>query len=650
MDVTLPCIAYWRQRHFVVVYKVSKKFVWVADPALGKKKYGQKEFEKGWYLKGNTGILLLFEPSPRFYEYEPQHQTKQRNLSYLFKYLIPYKKLFIQLGLGILLGSIFALLLPFLTQAVVDLGIANQDIDFIYLILLGQIVLFVSSTVVETIQSWIFLHVGTRVSISLVHDFLTKLTKLPLGFYDRRTIGDLLQRIEDHELINNFLTGTTFGTIFSLFNSVVFSVILFYYNSVLFVVYWILSFVYLVWIFLFLKKRKEIDYKRFEIAAANQTKLVEIIQGIQEIKLQNSERKRRWQWVDIQAKMFRVSIKALAITQIQGTGASFINQLKNILISFLAAKAVIEGEMTLGMMLAVQYIIGQLNAPLSSFVSLAHSAQDAKIGLERLNEIHDQDEEESHKEHKTNAIPKQGSIVIDGMFFNYQKDADYVLKDIHLTIPRNKVTAIVGSSGSGKTSLVKLLLGFYPPTKGNIKIGGIPIGTFKNSIWRSECGAVMQDGFIFPDTVAHNIGESDDYVDNEKLFKASTTANAHEFIELLHAGYNTVIGEQGVKLSQGQKQRILIARAIYKDPSFMFFDEATNALDTKNERSIMEHLEEVYQGRTVVVVAHRLSTIKNADQIVVLEKGLVVEVGTHAQLLAKEGYYYSLVSSQLEFG
>ena len=398
---------------------------------------------------------------------------------------------------------------------------------------------------------------------------------------------------------------------------------------------------------MFLKKRKEIDYKRFEVAAANQTKLVEIIQGIQEIKLQNSERKRRWQWVDIQAKMFKVSIKALTVTQIQGTGASFINQLKNILISFIAAKSVIEGEMTLGMMLAVQYIIGQLNVPLTSFVTFAHSAQDAKIGLERLNEIHSQDEEESHKEHKVASVPEHGNIVIDKVYFSYSKDTDYILKDIHLTVPRNKVTAIVGSSGSGKTTFIKLLLGFYSPTKGSIKINGIPLESFKHSVWRSKCGAVMQDGYIFPDTIAHNIAESDDYVDSEKLFKASMTANAHEFIESLHAGYNTVIGEKGIKLSQGQKQRILIARAIYKDPNFMFFDEATNALDTKNEKSIMSHLKEVYQGRTVIVVAHRLSTIKNADQIVVLEKGSIVEVGTHMQLITKEGYYFNLVSSQL---
>ncbi len=649
LDVQLPCIAYWKQRHFLVIYKANQKHIWVADPAFGKKRYDRKSFERGWFLKGEKGVLLLLEPSPRFYQAEIQ-AGRHASFTYVFQYLKPYRKLFMQLLIGLLLGSLFSILFPFLTQAIVDVGIANQDLNFVYLILLAQLMLFLSSAVVSIIQSWILLHIGVRINVALVYDFLIKLTKLPIRFFHRRIVGDILQRIDDHERINNFLTSASLNVIFSFFNLIVFSLVLLFYNIQLFTVFWIASVVYIAWIILFLKKRREIDYQRFEVAAANQNKLLEIINGMQELKLQNSEKKRRWQWADIQAKMFKVSMRGLTLQQIQGTGANLINQLKNIFISFLAAKAVIDGELTLGMMLAVQYIIGQLNAPLVSMISFIQNAQDAKIGLERLSDIHEQEEEEKDTPHRINYVPETGALKLEQLSFRYTNDSDDVLQDINLEIPRNGVTAIVGSSGSGKTTLIRLLLGFYEPTGGHIKLGPVDLSDIRKSVWRRQCGAVLQDGFIFPDTVAHNIGESDDYVDNAKLFKAAETANIREFIESLRAGYNTPIGEKGMQLSQGQKQRLLIARAVYKDPSFIFFDEATNALDANNEKVIMRNLEKFYEGKTVIVVAHRLSTVKHADQIIVLEKGKIIERGTHQSLVDLKGSYFNLVVNQLELG
>ncbi|MFT5166828.1 MAG: ATP-binding cassette subfamily B protein [Saprospiraceae bacterium] len=648
-NIPYPCIVHWEQRHFVVVYDANQKYVWVADPAKGKMKMPRKEFENGWISDGDKGIALLLETAPEFYEEEGE-KIKKTGIGFLFKYFRPYKRLITQLVIGLLLGSLFQLIFPFLTQAIVDIGIENQDINFIYLILMAQLMLFLSQTAVNFIQSWILLHIGTRINISILSDFLIKLMKLPIAFFDSKMIGDLLQRVYDHERIKTFLTTSTLLTLFSFFNLIVFGVVLLIYNSYIFLIFFVASILYLGWISIFLKKRKVIDYQNFEQMSENRSALIELVQGMQEIKLQNSERRRRWQWMYIQARIFKVNIKALVISQYQDAGAGFITQLKDILISFVAAKAVIDGEMTLGMMLAVQYIIGQLNAPLQQMIAFVRNLQDAEISLERLGEIHDKDDEEDVNEPHLEVIPENADIKFENVSFQYNKLSDMVLEEVDLIIPKGKVTAIVGTSGSGKTTLVKLMLGFYAPTKGTIRVGSIGLENISKRLWRSKCGAVMQDGYIFSDTIANNVSESEGIVDRVKLLKAVKTANIQEFVETLPLHYNSMIGARGNGISQGQKQRLLIARAVYKNPEFLFFDEATNALDARNERVIMENMNEFFEGRTVVVVAHRLSTVKNADQIVVIERGKIVEQGTHEKLVALKGSYFYLVKDQLELG
>lgn len=648
LNAPLPCIVHWNQQHFIVVYKTDKKHVWIADPAEGKFKLTHSEFKKSWFSDSKLGVALIVEPTPKFYEQESE-PTDKAGFAYLFKYLTPYRKLIFQLFLGLLLGSLFQLVFPFLTQAIVDIGIENQNVGFIWLILAAQLMIFFGQTTVQVLQSWILLHVSTRINVSLISDFLIKLMRLPIAFFDTKMIGDLMQRIGDHTRIEAFLTTSTLQIIFSFVNFIVFGAVLLIYNVDIFLIFLVSSVLYILWIFVFLKKRRDVDYRRFQELSQNQSSLIELIQGMQEIKLQNSEHKRRRHWTNIQAKLFRANIRSLTITQYQDTGAQSISQLKDIFISFVAATAVINGEMTLGMMLAVQYIVGQLNAPLQQMIGFIRTAQDAKISLERLGEIHNREEEETEG-FKTDFLPETGDIIIEDLDFRYNQLEDDVLKNINLTIPRGKVTAIVGTSGSGKTTLVKLLLGFYEPQRGSLKLGGIRINNFRKSLWRQQCGAVMQDGYIFSDTIAQNIAESDDSVNREKLLKAVKAANIQGFIESMPLGYNTMIGAKGNGISQGQKQRILIARAVYKNPDFLFFDEATNALDAKNERVIVENLNEFFSGKTVVVVAHRLSTVKNADQIVVLEKGELAEIGTHRELVERKGIYFNLVKEQLELG
>jgi len=648
LDAPFPCIVHWNQKHFVVVYKANKRYVWVADPARGKFKLPHNVFKKSWISDQKKGVALLLDPTPTFYE-QAGVKSDRQGFGYLFKYLIPYKKLMAQLILGLVLASLFQLTLPFLTQSVVDIGIQNQNIGFVYLILLGQLMIFLGQLSVNILQSWILLHISTRINISLISDFLVKLMRLPIGFFDTKMVGDLMQRLGDHRRIEAFLTSSTIKVLFSLVNFLVFGVVLLIYNSLIFGVFLVASVLYILWVVIFLKKRKEVDYQRFQEMANNQNSLIEIIQGMQEIKLQTSERKRRRLWTNIQAKLFHTNIRSLAITQYQDTGANSINQLKDIGIAFIAAKSVIQGEMTLGMMLAIQYIVGQLNAPLSQMIQFIRTAQDAKLSLERLREIHDVTEEET-KQDQLNILPELQDILIQNLSFKYNPLGEDVLKNINLVIPKGKVTAIVGMSGSGKTTLIKLLLGFYEPTKGSIQLGGMQIQNLQKNLWRQKCGAVMQDGFIFSDTIANNIAESDERIDKEQLLKAVRTANIQDFIESLPLGYNTMIGARGNGVSQGQRQRLLIARAIYKNPDFLFFDEATNALDAKNERIIVENLNTFFEHKTVVVVAHRLSTVKNADQIVVLDKGELIEQGTHRELVTNKGSYYSLVKNQLELG
>jgi ATP-binding cassette subfamily B protein len=618
-------------------------------------------------------VALLLEPTPAFYEKEDEKKDRAK-FSYIFRYLKPYHKYIVQLFLGLLLGSLLQLIFPFLTQSIVDYGISNQNLGFVTLILIAQLVLFASQTVVEFIRSWILLHITARINISMISDFLIKLMKLPIRFFDIKMIGDIMQRIHDNSRIQNFLTSSTLSTLFSFVNLIIFSIVLGLYNLKILAIFIAASILYVLWIVVFLRRRKELDYKRFAQASAEQSNLYQLITGMQEIKLNNCEKQKRWEWENIQVKLFNVSIKGLALSQYQQAGAFFIDQTKNIIISFFAAQAVITGNMTLGMMMAVQYIIGQLNAPISQLIGFVQSAQDAKISLERLGEIHDREDEEEEggkaegRRQKAEGnsyaltVLRSYGLSIKDLTFQYDGlHSETVLDNVSLEIPNGKITAIVGMSGSGKTTLVKLLLGFYPPTNGEIKIGEYNLQNINTHVWRDHCGAVMQDGFIFSDTIANNImiGDTSNLAPQtsnhiphtaHRLLHAAKVANILEMVEGLPLGFNTKIGQEGQGISQGQRQRILIARAVYKNPEFIFFDEATNALDANNEKVIMENLNEFFEGKTVVVVAHRLSTVKNADHIVVLEKGKIVEQGTHKELTKLKGVYYELVKNQLELG
>jgi ATP-binding cassette, subfamily B, bacterial len=658
-DAPLPCIIHWKQNHFVVVYQIKKNQVYVADPALGFIKYSYAEFESQWattIVEGEkTGIALLLEPTQRFYQ-ETDEQTKGINLSMLSGYLFKYKRLILQLFLGLFIGSILQLILPFLTQSVVDTGIQTRNLHFIYLVLAAQLMLFIGRMSVEFIRSWILLHISTRINLSILSDFLGKLLRLPVSFFESKKTGDILQRIGDHQRIESFLTGTSLNVLFSMFNLIIFSVVLAYYNLTIFGVFLISSIVYSIWIVFFLRYRRKLDNKRFALASQNQSSLIQLVQSVPELKLNNAEIKKRWEWENLQVKNFHLSVKGLALQQYQQTGAMLINEGKNIVISFLAATAVVNGQMTLGAMMALQYIIGQLNSPVEQLIQFMQHYQDAQISLERLNEIHEIDDEETTQKPLLHILPENQDIQLKNLTFTYTGAGNEpVLKNINLTIPQGKITAIVGTSGSGKTTLLKLLLKFYKPQSGEIRLGNVSLENISYKLWRSKCGTVMQEGVIFSDTIAENIAFSDEFPDTKKLLHAVKVANIQSFIEELPLSYNTKIGAEGNGISQGQKQRMLIARAVYKNPDFIFFDEATNALDANNESVIMANLEEFFKDgstgrRTVIVVAHRLSTVKNADQIVVMEKGEVVEVGTHAELTQRHGKYFELVKNQLELG
>lgn len=653
-DAPLPLIAHWNQEHFVVVYAIKNDKVFVADPAHGKVVFTKEEFLKSWASTQNNeeeqGICLLLEPTPDFYNLEDEKPDKT-GFQFLFKYLKPHKKFVVQLVLGLLLGSLLQLLFPFLTQAVVDVGINTRNISFIWLVLIAQLILFISRMSVEFIRSWILLHVSTRINISLISDFLIKLMRLPIRFFDTKMTGDIIQRIEDHARIENFLTGQTLSVLFSMVNILLFGAVLAWYNMQIFAVFVLGSLLYFTWVWLFMKKRRTIDHKRFARMSSEQSNLIQLITGMQEIKLNNCEKQKRWEWERIQAGLFRVNVQSLSLKQYQQLGGLFFNETKNIIITIMAATAVVHGSMTLGMMLSVQYILGQLNSPIDQMITFAHAAQDAKISLERLGEIHNKADEESHDEERLKELPVQAGLNINHLTFQYEgPHSPKVLDAINIQIPHNKITAIVGTSGSGKTTLIKMLLGFYEPIDGEIKVGEVNLKNFNQGWWRSRCGVVMQDGFIFSDTIARNIAISDEKIDKKRLVYAAKVANIQDFIESLPLGYNTKIGQEGTGLSQGQKQRLLIARAVYKDPDFIFLDEATNSLDANNEKTIMENLNQFFKGRTVVVVAHRLSTVRHADQIIVLEKGKISETGTHLELVDRSGAYFNLVKNQLELG
>ena len=658
-EASLPCILHWNQNHFVVLYKVKKgKKFYVADPGKGLVTYGLEEFKQHWIsTKSNDedkGIAMFLETTPAFYTYKMEGEEnikEKRSFRFLFGYVRKYRKYFGQIILGLVVGSLLQLVLPFLTQSIVDVGIKNQDIGFVWLILLGQLMLTISRTAIDFIRRWLLLHISLRINISLVSDFFIKLLKLPMSFFDTKLMGDLMQRMNDHSRVNNFLTQQTLNITFAMLTFVVFSVVLFFYNKFVFAIFLLGSILYGAWMTLFLKRRKVLDYELFEQQAINNNKTYEFITSMQEIKLQDCEQRRRWEWEDTQADLFGVQMKSLKLQQTQEAGSIFINEVKNIIITVVAATAVIHGQMTLGMMLAVQYIIGQLNSPVEQLMNFFYSLQDVKISLERINEIHQMDDENGKECLLTSIEDKNEGIDIKNIMFKYDPHAlRKTIDDVSIHIPQGKVTAIVGASGSGKTTLIRLMLGYYPVLEGQINIGNTDINKLNKKWWRRQCGVVMQEGVIFSESIARNIAVDDGDIDKERLLKAAEIACIKDYVMALPLKFNTKIGRDGVGLSQGQKQRILIARAVYKNPDYIFLDEATNSLDANNERSIVENLDKFYKGKTVVIVAHRLSTVKNADQIVVIDHGKVVEVGNHESLTAKRGAYYNLVKNQLELG
>lgn len=658
IDVTLPCIISWNQNHFIVVYRISGRRVTVGDPAQGILKYHIDDFLKGWIsvsdpIRGEMGIALTFEPTALFTNADsiPKGKIDRIGFARLVGYVRPYLKYVTFIVITLILGSAASLVFPALTQSVVDIGIENSDLRFIAMVLAAQLVLILGQATNEIVKNWIMLNVSVRVNLSLVSDFLGKLMRLPISFFDSKRVGDLMQRIGDFTRIQEFLTEILISIIMAGIAIIVYGIIMAGYSLPILSVFIGGSIVYIAWISIFLKRRKKLDYMRFQQAASSNSNVIQLITGMQEIKLNNSERKKQWEWEQIQARLYDISIKSLSLSQAQQIGGLLIDQSKNVIISFIAAYSVVNGNMTLGMMIALQYIVGQMNAPVSQFVSFMESIQDTRISLERLNEIQQIQDEESAKDNRIMNIPDYADICFKNVSFQYGGPRSAkVLKDINISIRSGQTTAIVGVSGSGKTTLLKLLLGFYQPSGGDILLGDQPLKNYSDRAWRSRCGAVMQDGFIFSDTIASNIAASDDEIDMDKVRNAARLANLDDFISNLPMGYNTQIGMEGNGLSNGQKQRILIARAIYKDAPYILFDEATNSLDANNERTIMENLSSFLEGRTAVIVAHRLSTVRNADNIVVLDKGMIVEQGAHTELVNRKAEYYSLIKNQLELG
>jgi len=652
--VNLPCIVHWRQKHFVVVYKISGDKIWVADPAAGLVKYPREDFERNWALTVSdgekNGLVLIIEPSARFYDIEEQSEVTG-GFRFLLKYFRLYRKYAGQLILGLLIGSCIQLIIPFLTRSIIDIGLNNNDIGFIYLILFAQLALVAGRMSVEFIRGWLLLHIGSRVNVSIISGFLYKLMALPVAYFDTKLTGDILQRIDDNNRIEEFLTTASLSILFSFVNLIVFGVVLAIFNVRIFALFLGSTFLYITWISLFMRSRARIDNLRFREMSVSNSKLINLVNGMQEIKLTQSEMSKRWDWENHQAALFSLKVRGLGLIQYQSAGGTLINEVMNILITIVAAAAVLKGNMTLGMMLAVQFIIGQMNVPVNQIIGFFQMSQDAKISLDRLAEVHNMEDEEAESENRIQKLPENKSIQITGLSFQYEGPrSPYALHDANLIIEENKITALVGVSGSGKTTLLKLLLRFYSPVEGKMLIGGTELSNLSLKLWRREVGAVMQDGFLFPDTIAGNIAPGNDAIDETLLVKAAETANIREFIDSLPLGYNTKIGANGHGLSEGQKQRLLIARIVYKNPSIVIFDEATNSLDANTEKAIVENLTDFFEGKTVIIVAHRLSTVRNADKIVLLDSGQIIETGNHDSLIEKKGAYYNLVRNQLELG
>ncbi|MGE8428415.1 MAG: peptidase domain-containing ABC transporter [Sphingobacterium sp.] len=652
-EVELPCILHWNQNHFVVLYKIKNGRYYVSDPSAGLMIYLEKEFSRNWFSTRelHAGLSMLLSPGPNFYQIDEEEPEPNLEWGKIFTYFFKYKKLFFQLILGMVLGTVLSLVAPFLTQSVVDIGINTKNISFINLILIAQLMIFVGSTAVAFIRSWIMLHISTRVNISILTDLLIKIMKLPMGFFDLKTHGDIMQRMSDQQRIESFLTGSTLNTLFSIVNMLIFGTLLVIYNKTIFLVFFVATMFYTLWIIAFMKYRRQLDEKRFKIASENQTYMVEMIQSIKDIKLNNAQKQKRWGWEGLQAKLFKFKVESLALSQYQSIGSMAINQAKGILITFISAKAVIDGEITLGGMMAIQYIVGMVSNPVESLLGFMQSYQDAKISLERLNEIYGAEEEENIQKDFLTQLPNSKTIEIKNLTFRYfGAGNDPIFTKLNLVFPEGKTTAIVGTSGSGKTTIIKLLLRYYNPEEGEILVGGKKLDQIDFGLWRDSCGFVLQENYVYADTIERNIAVNDEFTDKELLDNAINVANMEEFISNEPFGLATKIGTAGKGISQGQQQRLMIARAVYKNPSYIFLDEATNSLDANNEKEIVQKLDQYFTNRTVIVVAHRLSTVRNADNIIVLEKGAVVEQGTHHELTVLRGSYYELVKNQLELG
>lgn len=652
-EAELPCILHWNQNHFVVLYKIRRGKYYVADPASGLIIYEEKEFCENWFStkERHAGLSLLLSPGPAFYTIDEEEPELKLEWNKIFTYFLKYKKLFLQLILGMLLGTLLSLIAPFLTQSVVDIGINTKNISFINLILIAQLMLFVGSTAVAFIRSWIMLHITTRVNISILTDLLIKLMKLPMNFFDLKTHGDIMQRMADQQRIESFLTGSTLNTLFSIVNMVIFGTLLIIYNKTIFLVFFVATALYTIWILSFMKYRRQLDQKRFKIASENQTYMVEMIQSIKDIKINNAQKQKRWGWEALQARLFKFKVESLVVSQYQSIGSMAINQAKGILITYISAKAVIDGEITLGGMMAIQYIVGMVSNPVEALLGFMQSYQDAKMSLERLNEIYETEEEENTNKEYITQLPENKTIEIKNLTFRYfGAGNDPIFTKLNLSFPEGKTTAIVGTSGSGKTTIIKLLLRYYTPEEGEILIGGKRLDQIDFGLWRNSCGSVLQENYVYADTIERNIAVNDEFANKLLLNNAIKVANMEDFIANEPFGLATKIGTAGKGISQGQRQRLMIARAVYKNPKYIFLDEATNSLDANNEKEIVEKLDQFFNKRTVIVVAHRLSTVKNADNIIVLEKGQVVEQGTHQELTSLRGSYYELVKNQLELG
>lgn len=650
--IPLPCIIHWDQHHFIVVYKTKKGKIYVSDPAKGLLSYPEEDFKDRWYKEGEEfGMLMVLEPMANFKQIEAHERIERfKSFENLLNYFTPYKKAFGILFAIMLIATGLQAVLPFISKSVIDIGIYTQDISFIYMMLIGNIVLLLSITLSNVLRDWVLLHVSTRVNISLISDYLIKLMKLPVTFFENKLVGDILQRAGDHERIRSFVMNNSLGMFFSIITFVVFSIILLIYNPMIFFIFIAGSGIYVAWIFTFLSIRKKLDWEYFELNAKNQSYWVETIENVQEIKINNYEDLKRWKWEAIQARIYRLNLKVLKINNAQSLGAQFINSMMNIAVTFYCAIAVINGDITFGVMISTQFIIGMLNGPVAQLVSFIQSAQYAKISFMRINEIHQLKDEDDSSPVISNSLslPVDKSLYLKNVSFQYSRNAPLVLKNITLQIPKGKVTAIVGDSGCGKSTLLKLLLRLYMPSYGEICMGDMNVNNISLRNWRAKCGCVMQDGKLFNDTIQNNIVLDDANIDYEELQKAVEVANISHEIEAMPQGYQTMIGEMGRGLSGGQRQRVLIARALYKDPDYLFLDEATNALDTINEQKIVRALNNVFKNRTVIVVAHRLSTIRRADQIIVLKAGMIIETGNHQSLMTNKQYYYNLIQSQYE--